>query len=351
MICRYYCEEGSDNKKQHICGNSTVYCPPGSWGPTPVRDGYYCIHTGMDAGALDLVDRDGVIPESLEAKPYMTNKKLCAAEITCEPGHFCSGGIMYPCPAGTYGARYLLNSHQCDGQCAAGYYCPSTLKPQEHPDAPDPRLFDIRWPLAPHTMAADIGFECGDVRLYCPKGSPFPKVVSGGYYTIGADVSERVDVSIINITRIAQVICPRGNFCRNGIAYNCPKGFYGDTEGEINEKCTTWCPPGHYCPEGTADPIPCPPGHFSTAGAYSCTLCPGLSTLNSTLQLEQGITLPRPHASKVKLPCQNERSCCFMYSGDDISDEDLCNMECTNKYSDEKLDDSEFSTYCQCVDQ
>ena len=88
---RYYCEEGSTSKKQYECGNSSVYCPSGSWMPAHVTTGYYCIHTGIDAGALDLIDREGEIPNTLEDKPYMTNKKLCSAEIPCEPGHFCTG--------------------------------------------------------------------------------------------------------------------------------------------------------------------------------------------------------------------------------------------------------------------
>ena len=255
---------------------------------------------------------------------------------------------MYPCPAGTYGYGYKLSNHKCSGECAAGFYCPSTLKPQEHPDAPDPLLFDIKWPLAPHTIAAGITFECGDVRLYCPQGSPYPKQVSGGYFTIGADMSDRIDVNITNTTRIAQVICPKGNFCRNGVAYNCPRGFYGNKLGETNDKCTTWCPAGFYCPEGTAEPIPCPPGHFSNDGAYACVLCPGISTLNSTLQLDQGVVQTKPHAAKVQLPCQDDRSCCFKYTQADVYDYDLCDMKCTYRYNDEKLDDSEFSSYCQC---
>jgi len=199
-------------------------------------------------------------------------------------------------------------------------------------------------------MAAGYGFECGDVRLYCPQGSPYPKVVSGGYYTIGTDMSEQVGIDITNTTRIAQVKCNRGNFCKNGIAYNCPKGYYGDKVMEMNEKCSGRCPAGTYCPEGTADPIPCPPGHFSNGGADSCTLCPGISVFNSTMQLARGETIPRPHAPKVKLPCQDEKSCCFRFSASDVYDYDLCDLQCQFRYDDKKLDDTEFGMYCQCAE-
>lgn len=54
--------------------------------------GYYCIHTGPDAGALDLVD--DTYAETPEANialdlalPLFSNRRLCSAEIPCEPGY------------------------------------------------------------------------------------------------------------------------------------------------------------------------------------------------------------------------------------------------------------------------
>lgn len=37
------------------------------------------------------------------------------------------------------------------------------------------------------------------------------------------------------------------------------------------------CPPGYYCPEATAEPIPCPPGTYSSVAKLTdlseCTPC------------------------------------------------------------------------------
>lgn len=117
--------------------------------------------------------------------------------------YFCLAGIKYACPPGTFGWSSGLSTPQCSGPCAPGYYCPrllnttapihdiilysqsfhsqhSTLKPEEQPGAPQPPAYQLNWPGRPHLHAAGLGFECGDVSLYCPTGSPYPKVVAGG---------------------------------------------------------------------------------------------------------------------------------------------------------------------------
>lgn len=43
----------------------------------------------------------------------------------CNPGTYCLNGIVYDCPAGTYGDSYGLYSSKCSGLCRRGYYCPS----------------------------------------------------------------------------------------------------------------------------------------------------------------------------------------------------------------------------------
>jgi hypothetical protein len=44
----YYCMEGSDNPKQHVCGHAGVICPRGSATPLPVLNGFYSVHSGTD---------------------------------------------------------------------------------------------------------------------------------------------------------------------------------------------------------------------------------------------------------------------------------------------------------------
>ncbi len=126
----HYCLEGSPNKQQFVCGNSSVFCPRGSFEPTFAHEGFYSAHSGHDAGEQWYWDKNNV---------------TCSVELPCEPGYYCTKGIKYPCPPGTFGWRYGMTDHFCGGQCAPGYYCPSYILPQ--PDAP-PYTF---WPGKPHT--------------------------------------------------------------------------------------------------------------------------------------------------------------------------------------------------------
>ena len=263
----YYCNEGSTSPRQFECGGPSYYCTTGSTKPRNVTEGFYCIHTGDDAGAKDLWD-----PQN----------KTCSAEIPCEPGYYCTGGIKQPCGPGKFGWRYGMNSSSCGGLCAAGYYCPSYLDPAEIPEAPA----HTQWPRQPHLQAAEL--ECGKGSLkstlyYCPRGSFFPQTVGGGNYTIGGDAS--------NTTRHDQAVCPPGTFCTDGLSLACSKGKYGSTPGLATPACSNWCTAGHYCTLGTANPIPCPPYHYAGGATAYCSKCPGDRT--------------------TPLKCNTARSCCF----------------------------------------
>ena len=157
----YYCAAGSSDPRQHRCGSAAVICPRGSHAPLPVLNGFYSMTTGDDSHAAALWDP--------------TNSTQ-SAQIPCEPGYYCEKGIKYPCPPGTYGGRYGLNTSECSGKCAPGYYCPSYLYPPP-PDAP----LDTIFPRKPHTSAAEL--PCGETLLFCPKGSFYPQRV-GEYSTV-----------------------------------------------------------------------------------------------------------------------------------------------------------------------
>jgi hypothetical protein len=256
----HYCTSGSPSPKQIECGSADVYCPRGSSNPQKVTIGYYGGFSGPDAFAQALWD---------------TKNSTCSVEFLCEPGYFCKQGVKYPCPPGTFGWRYGMTSESCGGKCAAGYYCPSYLNPQ--PDAPS----HTQWPRAPHTDATPL--KCGGVSFLCPRGSFYPVLVGGGNYTVGGDLT--------NTTRTGQEICKAGTYCSDGIVNLCPKGRYGDTNGQSVSTCTGWCPPGHYCVAGTSKPTPCQAGYYSTGAAWACSACPGTRT--------------------TPLACQTSRECCF----------------------------------------
>ena len=46
--------------------------------------------------------------------------------IIAPRGHYASRGVLYPCPAGYYGAVEGLSSPSCSGPCKIrGFYCPT----------------------------------------------------------------------------------------------------------------------------------------------------------------------------------------------------------------------------------
>lgn len=200
-----------------------------------------------------------------------------SAQIPCEPGYYCTEGRKYPCPPGTFGWRYGLNSSLCSGLCAPGYYCPSYLEPPA--GVPKHTIF----PRAPHTKAAE--YECGGTQFVCPKGSFFPKRVGGGNYTTGGGAN--------NQTRTGEEVCEKGSYCIDGIIQPCPKGKYGNTSGLSVVSCNGWCPPAHQCPLGTKDPIECTGQTYAVGAQWDCAPCPGSE--NSTFTLS----------------CHDSRYCCF----------------------------------------
>jgi len=209
-----------------------------------------------------------------------------SAELPCEPGYYCIKGIKYPCPPGTFGWQYGDATPSCGGLCAAGYYCPSYLPPQE--GAPSHTV----WPGKPHTSAAEL--KCGGVTFFCPRGSIVPLKVGAGNYTVGG--TDRM-----NNTRTGQQVCKPGTFCKDGIVHLCPKGHYGAIPGGAVNTCDGWCPPGHMCPEGTAKPIPCTGTTYSVGSSWACSPCDS-SKQTTTVQQKS-------------LKCHNQRSCCFMTDG------------------------------------
>jgi hypothetical protein len=52
----YYCPAGSVSPYQNKCGNSTVYCPPKSFKPTLVLEGFYGTHAEPYEGRMALID-------------------------------------------------------------------------------------------------------------------------------------------------------------------------------------------------------------------------------------------------------------------------------------------------------
>lgn len=155
----------------------------------------------------------------------------CSGYRYCEPGNYCVNGTKYPCPEGTYGSVSGLSSPLCEGPCPPGYYCP-------------------------YGSSSATKFPCGGPNFICPLGSSTPTLVSTGYYSIGLSGSSDADSMLI---RVAQVICPKGYYCEEGLLSICPVGRFGNSEGLTNSNCSGLCPEGWICKLGTTSPhsYPC----------------------------------------------------------------------------------------------
>ena len=84
----------------HAHQPSSFFCPEGTGNsPRRVGSGFYTVGGG-------------------EGNTTRT------AEVRCEAGWWCAGGVKAPCPAGTYGRTRGLTSPRCSGVCPKGFACP-----------------------------------------------------------------------------------------------------------------------------------------------------------------------------------------------------------------------------------
>ena len=185
----YYCESASPSPTQHLCGNSSQYCPIGSSTPTLVPLGYYSVNGTISTKS--------------------------AIQI-CPPGSYCIGGVRRPCTAGYVAVGYGSSSAQCDGVCSAGYYCPlgsafmipcpsgtyglvSTISS----DCTGPCSPGYYCPLG---STSPTQMECGGQYMYCPLNSSLPMNVSLNHYTVGGTATTRTGQVVCVSTRVSP--CP-----------------------------------------------------------------------------------------------------------------------------------------------
>jgi hypothetical protein len=264
----YWCPEQATSPTAHPCGNATVFCPAGSARPQPVvAEGFYATHAGSAYGG-------GAAAAALRDPRNAT----CSAQLLCEPGFWCRGGVKYQCPAGRFGWARGSSSPACGGVCAAGYRCPS------HPGAPSRSATPLE--CAPRDAPDPSTY-------YCPAGTAHAALrAAAGAYTVGGAPGNR--------TRTNQVVCEAGWWCRGGTKEPCPAGTYGRTRGLATSRCSGVCPAGFACPAASAEPTPCKPGTYSTGAAKRCTSCPGGESEWATVYNPQ----------RKQQSCVHSRSCC-----------------------------------------
>jgi hypothetical protein len=263
----YYCPTGTIHSQEHSCGNPEVYCPLGSSQPLTVSPGYYSV-----GGSADETTRFD--------------------QMIAHKGFFALEGIEYPCPAGTFGNRTGLNAND-DLTNVPVYTHSPTLVPTSLPSK-SPFLGPTKSPtFAPTNTAsptvkptfkptfqptvsptADNGLTDIDYRTTgSPTLSPTREEMfmrkhfycTGNIHYFHSSVFA-VFYWFILISFFLVGLCSPGYYCpTNSTSFTqfpCPAGRYGSEPGLPDDSCTSYCPLGHYCPEGSVRPTPCPAGVF-----------------------------------------------------------------------------------------
>ncbi|KAG2866757.1 hypothetical protein PC113_g2544 [Phytophthora cactorum] len=212
------------------------YCPQGAVSPILCPEGFYSNVTGS---STCLPCPPGFFCP-LGCSDYRSNE--------CPIGHYCpectQRATQFPCPPGSFGDRTgLQDLMQCTpapggtfidgyaaveptGNCRSGFYCSggsATGTPAETTATGGPCL--------PGTN--------------CPEGSAVPIVCDAGAYCSSTNTD-------------AALPCKEGFYCVQGSYTATPTG-QNNSLGTIGDVCTR----GHYCPQGTSNPIPCLPGTYS----------------------------------------------------------------------------------------
>lgn len=210
--------EGTEGSRQRGAASA---CPSGS---------RYSLHTN----GCELCPEGYYSVTSNTISPGCTEK--------CPVGHYCPAGTErpVPCPRGRFGSSRGEGRPSCSGPCREGYWCP-----------------EGSW--QPNTI------PCGNASYFCPIGSSFPQNVLPSFYSLpeGNDLKHK------------QMVCEPGYYCIDGIRIPCPAGVYGETNGLITAACTSVCPIGYYCPQGSQIPVPCPAGRFGAEVGLSDSSCSG----------------------------------------------------------------------------
>jgi hypothetical protein len=279
----YYCPPGSVSATAFQCGNASVVCPAGSSLPVAVLVGYYSV-----GGASSAVN---------------------TAQLPCDPGTYCVGGVSFDCPAGRWGNNATGASSICPNVCGDGYNCPARSTalatcgaatvycvgglqyavPLGMYSTPVTATVDVRtgaascppgsyctggdrsvcgagqygatWNLTtstcsgqcaagyycPANSTSSTALQCGSAAFYCPVGSGSATAVSTGYYSTGGGSAA---------VQTAQLPCEAGYYCVGGVRSACLAGTYSSAT-QLSSACSAVCPGGYFCPSGSSTPSPC----------------------------------------------------------------------------------------------
>ena len=189
----FYCPDGSTSNRPNPCGGNNVFCPPSAVAPQSVGPGNF----------------------SAGGTPTTRSQQL-----PCPPGSYCVSGVAQPCPAGRFGSVAGMQAPECEGPCAAGYFCTGgATTPKQH--------------------------ECGNARFYCPAGSPGPQEVPASMKSVGGASP---------LTRTSVAKCPDGSYSEDGWGYCITCGAGATSTG--GQPCAV-CPDGTFANERGTKCLPC----------------------------------------------------------------------------------------------
>lgn len=231
----------------------------------------------------------------------------------CESGGYCPLGSShtYPCPAGTYnsfvGSDSIGDCSPCPpglyclgvgvseptGPCGAGYFCNISASVPTQYEAP-PGYFTIEGAANPSPCLSGTynsqyrqsncsicpqGYYCDESATIIPKECP-----RGRFCVAQSGLPERCPAGTFSndtglISEAECIRCTPGYFCgSNGLTSPtgvCDAGYYCSGGSMFSNPSDAAyglvCPPGHYCPPGSASGVPCPAGTFR-ANAQGLTL-------------------------------------------------------------------------------
>ncbi|CAM9393726.1 unnamed protein product, partial [Sphacelaria rigidula] len=277
--CRagYYCTGGASEPTQFAV-EAGYYSDEGASEQYPCEPGTYN-NEGNQAACVDCL------------AGYYCEEFASTSATVCPAGSYCEGGSDYFtfCPSGTYssilGLSNLTQCTDCDpgkycatnglaavsGNCDAGYYCMSGA-------------------VLNAPVGQDYGGQC-TAGHYCEEASAYPEPCPlGTYYgALRNDGDVWYNDTITGIPyRTYCFLCPATYACNStGLVepdHLCSAGYFcklgavsPEPYCEIGEGLCDYgvCPAGHYCPQGTSDPVTCDPGtYMNNTGAAECFPCP-----------------------------------------------------------------------------
>ena len=294
----------ADYEKTCIPCPAGLYCPylnitstePTDGGAQECKAGFFCAE-GSDSQNTQC-SQGHYCPKATPVEvscPYGTYQQEVGQSICidCPRGFFCNiaEGTIFP--------EICLRGHYCPEQglinpvpCPPGFYNPSS-DPGNEPISID------------YCLSCPKGFYCDETGLMTPSKTCEP----GFFCNSTATARDPAEDDLGNGP------CPVGHFCKNEIdnfntfeAIRCPLGTYNpSTHGKDETACRPCkagyactsdeiiicnpgsycpnneiisspsgkiCPASHFCPEGTADPIPCELGTYQLVqGQAECKNC------------------------------------------------------------------------------